>query len=572
MIQKMTIPYAVANYSEIMEKGYYYVDKTNYLPLLEKHKAPVFLRPRRFGKSLLCSTLYYYYERTQASHFQELFGSTWIGRNPTEKQGQMIVIRYNFSAMEVCDNMDGLERNFNNLNRHPVDIAAYHNRDILPGFKFSDKKSSASTMLEDLLAYIKHNDAPKVYIIIDEYDNFTNQLLTECKDDLYEDVTTGDSFLRTFFKVIKKGIDEGTIDTCFCTGVLPVTMDDLTSGFNIAQIITLKQEFYSMLGFTHDEAKNYLNYVLDTYVGSREQFDELWNLIISNYDGYQFLPGGEKLFNSTILTYFFQNFVTDGNKIPRELIDENLRTDIKWFRRLAMTQENIENIFNSLLNGNGLNYSEEDLSAKFNRHRFFDATFYPVSLFYLGMTTIEDNYTMRLPNQNMKSIFFDYYEELKAIDRHADLYVPAYRQFQKDGLIEPLVQNYFENYLRQFPAQAFDKTNENFVRCSFFELLSRYLSSWYTFSIERNLPSGRLDFWMTGKASTIRHNDDRIIEFKYFKSPEAAKVEAATEPDAESVQQVKAYAKDINAMFPKHVVRTYVCYICANKAWKCWEV
>ena len=265
-------------------------------------------------------------------------------------------------------------------------------------------------------------------------------------------------------------------------------------------------------------------------------------------------------------------FVDEGNKIPRELIDENLRTDIKWFRRLAMTQENIENIFDSLLNGNGLNYNEDDLSAKFNRQRFFDPTFYPVSLFYLGMTTIEDNYTMRLPNLTMKSIFFDYYEEMNTIDRHADLYVPAYRQFQKDGRLELLVQNYFEKFLGQFPAQVFDKMNENFVRCSFFELISRYLSFQYTFSIEHNLPSGRLDFWMTGKSDTIRRNDDRIIEFKYFKASEAAKVDAFTEADEESVQQVKAYAKDIKAMFPKHVVRTYVCYICANKVWKCWEV
>ena len=216
--------------------------------------------------------------------------------------------------------------------------------------------------------------------------------------------------------------------------------------------------------------------------------------------------------------------------------------------------------------------SEDDLSAKFNKSRFFDPAFYPVCLFYHGITTLKSSFRMVLPNLTVRSIFMDYYNEIHKISGMADLYGPAYEQFMEDGQLEPLVQNYFENYLGQFPAQAFDKVNENFVRCSFFELLSRYLSSWYTFSIEHNLPSGRLDFWMTGKASTVRHNDDRVIEFKYFKAPEAAKVEAATEPDDESAQQVKAYAKGINAMFPKHVVRTYVCYICANKAWKCWEV
>lgn len=314
------------------------------------------------------------------------------------------------------------------------------------------------------------------------------------------------------------------------------------------------------------------SYVLDTYVGSRDRFDELWNLIISNYDGYQFLPEGEKLFNSTILTYFFHLFVEDGNKVPRELIDENLRTDIKWFRRLAMTQENIENIFDSLLNGDGLIYCEEDLTARFNRRRFFDPTFYRVSLFYLGMTTLESSFRMVLPNLTVRSIFMDYYNDIHKISARADLYAPAYEQFMKDGQIEALVQNYFEKYLGQFPAQAFDKMNENFVLCSFFDLVSRHLSSWYTFSVEFNLPSGRLVFWMTGKSETVRRNDDRIIEFKYFKSKEAAKVKASAKPDEESVKQVKAYAKDVNDMFPEHVVRTHVCYICANKAWKCREV
>ena len=198
MTDKMTIPYAVADFHRLITEGKYYVDKTMYIPRLEKYSSPVYLRPRRFGKSLLCSTLYYYYERTQASHFQELFGNTYIGKNPTEKQGQMIVVRFDFSAMEVCSDMKRLEQNFNDLNRNPIRAAFTRNKDILDGFAFSDM-NSASKMLEDLVTYTGENNLPKVYIIIDEYDNFTNQLLTECKDDIYEEVTTGDSFLRTFF-------------------------------------------------------------------------------------------------------------------------------------------------------------------------------------------------------------------------------------------------------------------------------------------------------------------------------------------------------------------------------------
>ena len=138
------------------------------------------------------------------------------------------------------------------------------------------------------------------------------------KRQLYEEVTTSDSFLLTFFKVIKAGIGEGTIRTCFCTGVLPVIMDDLTSGYNIAEILTFKPVFLNMLGFTYEETKTYLRYVLDKYApgASEERFEEIWQLIVNNYDGYRFSPVGERLFNSTILTCFLKKFAANAGSIP----------------------------------------------------------------------------------------------------------------------------------------------------------------------------------------------------------------------------------------------------------------
>ena len=154
----ITIPYAVADFMEMRERGFYYVDKTQYIAKLEDYKAPVFLRPRCFGKSLLVSTLACYYDRTKAHRFEELFGDTWIGNHPT--------------------------------------IA--HNRDLFGDFEFTNR-GDASKMLEEALTYARSHELPKVYILIDEYDNFTNQLLTAYNDPLYEEVTTNDSFLRTFF-------------------------------------------------------------------------------------------------------------------------------------------------------------------------------------------------------------------------------------------------------------------------------------------------------------------------------------------------------------------------------------
>ena len=566
----ITIPYAVANYAEMRDRGFYYVDKTDYIPRLEAYKAPVFLRPRRFGKSLLVSTLAHYYDRTLAHRFEDLFGGTYIGSHPTPEHNRYMIIRYDFSAMVMADNMEGLEQNFNILNRGPVEIMVTHNRDLFGDFQFSTREN-ATQMLEEVLAYARAHDLPPVYILIDEYDNFTNQLLTSYNDPLYEKVTTADSFLRTFFKVIKKGIGEGSIRTCFCTGVLPVTMDDLTSGYNIAEILTLESDFINMLGFTHAEADAYLRYVLDKYTGSQERYDEIWQLIVNNYDGYRFSPKGEKLFNATILTYFLKKFAVNKGEVPEEMIDENLRTDIGWLRRLTLSLENSKAMLDALVIDNGLYYNVADLSSKFNKQKFFDKNFYPVSLFYLGMTTLQNNFRMALPNLTMRSIYMDYYNVLNRIDGGANRYVPTYERFVDERDFESLVRNYFEQYLGQFPAQVFDKINENFIRCSFFELVSRYLSSCYTFAIEQNNSEGRADFEMTGIPGTDYYTDDRLVEFKYYKAKEAEKMLGLDAPLPEHVEQVHRYAEDTLRHFPNYKVRTYVVYICANRGWKCWE-
>lgn len=482
-----------------------------------------------------------------------------------------MIIRYDFSKMVMDSTMDGLEQNFNDLNCSPVEIMVEHNRDLFGDFKFS-VRGNATKMLEEALAYVRMRGLPKVYILIDEYDNFTNQLLTAYKDPLYESVTTGESFLRTFFKAIKAGIGEGSIRTCFCTGVLPVTMDDLTSGYNIAEILTLKPDFTEMLGFNHEEAAEYLRYVIRKYGNNEDRFDELWTLIVNNYDGYRFLPNAHPLFNSTILTYFFKNFAELSGGVPDEMVDENLRTDVNWIRRLTIILENAKEMLDALVIDGELIYSQPDLRSKFNKQKFFDLDFYPVSLYYLGMTTLKDNYVMVLPNLTAQSIYMNYYNELNQISDDARCFVPAYRLFMDHRKLEPLVENYFKEYLGQFPAQVFDKINENFIRCSFYEVLSRYLSNCYTFAVEQNLPSGRADLVLTGISGTAFHNDCRVVEFKYFKAKDATMVEALKVVRPEDADQVRRYAADINRQFPAYRMRAYVVYIAAGKVCKTWEV
>jgi hypothetical protein len=570
----ITVPYAIADFANLRQRGFYYVDKTSHIPLLERYNAPVFLRPRRFGKSLLVSTLAYYYDINAADRFETLFGGTYIGSNPTKEHNKYMVIRFDFSQLTMADTMEELEKNFNDMLCPAIKsyvFGTYKYVRYFQDFQFTDEHD-ASKMLGEILNRIQSEGLPLLYLLIDEYDNFTNQLLTAYKDPLYEAVTTKDSFLRTFFKVIKGGIGEDIIRSCFCTGVLPVTIDDLTSGYNIAEILTLKPEFLEMLGFNHEEAATYLRYVIDKYGEDKGSFEELWALIVNNYDGYRFLPDTRPLFNSTILSYFFKNYAELHGGIPDELIDENLRTDVNWIKRLTLSMENAKEMLGSLVIDDELTYSVTELRSKFDKEKFFDKQFYPVSLYYLGMTTLKDKFTMRLPNLTMRSIYMDYYNKLNKIRTNDKRLIPYYRTFSQDRVFEPLVHSYFEEYLGIFPAQVFDKINENFIRCSFFEVCSRYLSDSYTFAIELNLPSGRADLVLIGVPGTSFHNDCRVVEFKYFKAKEAAKVKALTAAREEDVTQVKAYARDINAQFTDYQMRTYVVYIAANKVCKVWEV
>ena len=307
--------------------------------------------------------------------------------------------------MVMADDMEGVVQNFNDLNCGPVEVTVEHNRDLFGDFQFTTR-GNAVQMLEELLGYISSHGLPKAYILIDEYDNFTNQLLTSYNDSLYEEVTTSDSFLLTFFKVIKAGIGEGTIRTCFCTGVLPVIMDDLTSGYNIAEILTFKPVFLNMLGFTYEETKTYLRYVLDKYApgASEERFDEIWQLIVNNYDGYRFRPNGDRLFNATILTYFFKKFAANAGSIPDELVDENLRTDINWIRRLTLSLDNAKAMLDALIIDDELPYNVADLSKKLDKQNVFDIRFYSIILFYWGVITLKDKYYMTFPNKTMRNV------------------------------------------------------------------------------------------------------------------------------------------------------------------------
>ncbi|NWH03643.1 AAA family ATPase [Desulfobacter latus] len=561
------IPYAVGSYEEIQEQGYYYVDKTRYIAALEQWKVPVFLRPRRFGKSLWCSTLECFYDINRKDKFDALFGNTWIGKNPTPLKNSFMVLRLNFSVVSVKPDMVCIEDSFNFTQSARIKTFVSYYKNLFGKFPDISDRSIAD-QLQFIIEQVTNNTLPPLYIIIDEYDNFSNQLITSRNDDLYKALTSGDSFLRSFFKVIKSGVEQQSIGKVFITGVLPITIDDLTSRFNIAQIVTLQKKLVNMMGFTHRETSQYLARVFESLDNDPEQIPQIQEIMNNHYDGYRFLPEAEEtLYNSAIVTYFFKHLVINDGEIPRELIDDNLKTDVSWIERLTTVRENTDAMMDALVFDNQLEYDLKQLVSKFNMRRFFEKDYYPVSLFYLGMVTCKDDFTMCLPNNTLREIFVDYYNELNDYEVSKG-YTDYFRQYLANQDMETLFAGFYETYLGQFPAQAWDKINENFIRCTFYELCTRYLSRYFTLSMEVNYPSGRSDWEMTGKYHTKYKNTRTIIEFKYAPSKAASHILSLEAPLEADTNQVLGYKNDALKKFAHFTINACVIYVAGNKGFR----
>jgi len=563
------IPYAIANYEEIVNGEYHFVDKTRFIGELEQYKVPVFLRPRRFGKSLWCSTLECYYDVNRADRFEELFGKTDIGREPTPLRNSHLVMRFDFSKIPIKPTVDGLQRAFD---AECLNSFRNFHKDYRQWMGTSPRPSpgDASAMLAGILQEAREADAPPVYIIIDEYDNFTNQLITTHQDKLYGELTTGDSFLRTFFKVIKAGVGEGSVGRVFITGVLPITIDDLTSGFNIAQSITLKEDTLLMMGFTQDETDAYIREVFDDNNLPLEQLPHVFDLVRSHYNGYRLLPNSEEtLYNSTILNFFLDDLVRRKGRIPTETIDDNLRVDVNWLRRLTGSEAGTRELLEQLMFEGMLPADMTMLQSKFNMSQFFEKEFYPLSLYYLGMLTFRNSFVLEFPNLTVKTIFTNYFNEVERISVSLG-YTDMFERFLRDHDLEALFGGYWERYVGQIPAQAFDKVNENFYRTTFYELCNRYLFYYFVFSIEVNHPNGRSDWEAMGRPEKDFRNQALLIEFKHFSAEEAKRLGVAdwTEPLPEDVEQVSAYATDIRSRYPEYTVRRHVVYTVSHTGFR----
>ncbi len=418
------IPYGISNFNDFGTKNLYYVDKTIYISKIEEKGSYLFfIRPRRFGKSLLLSILEKYYDIKQKDNFDTIFIGTYIQQHPTREKNSYLILKLDFSLIEPELSM--IARTFLDQIKFDAEFFLnkykdYLNIDLGEAIKRVKSLRKASTVLSLVLNYCKIADQ-RIYVIIDEYDNFANTILSTAGKHEYIKITRGQGFLRAFFNVLKGGTSGGhsSISRLFMTGVSPITLDDVTSGFNIATNISLDADLNEMVGFTRDEVKAMIEYYRPTGKIPHST-PELIELMSSWYNNYRFSKHADRVvFNSVQVLYFLNEYLK-YSMIPETLIDQNILIDYQKLRHFMIVDQQSQ----SKPNGN---FSMLQEIIKNGAVHTTIKTRFPISeltkpenfvslLYYFGLLTItgvdEENDTiLAIPNETIKRLYYDYIKE-----------------------------------------------------------------------------------------------------------------------------------------------------------------
>ena len=527
------LPSGISDYERLITDNYYYVDKTLYIEKLENYPNPnvMFLRPRKFGKTLFTSTLENYYDILKKDKFDMLFSDTYIGKNPTNSKNRYYILKFNFSGIDTNSIQTTLTGFRNSVALSINFFAINYGLDFYLNSEFS-----AEDLLGSLFeAFRLQKPNEKIYVIIDEYDHFANELLGFNVSG-FKDLVSKNGKVRKWYEILKKGT-ESVVDRIFITGVAPITLDGMTSGFNIVSDITRDFEFNEMMGFTKKELIEMMEYQGIT----SEKIDELLPVMKENYDGYRFsLDAEEKMYNSNMTLYFLNQYVRSG-KVPTELVDVNIASDyakIGQMLNLCKGEKRLE-ILETTVSGEGI---LTQITQKFNPAVEFGDREMTSMLYYLGYLTIEKeefgSANLVIPNKMMREIYSEYF--LKVINEETNFdksvnYSILTRDVARDGKIDSIIE-LLKEYLTNLSNRDYQKFDEKYLKLIFYCIamnmpMYRVKSE---MEVQRKYPDLVLIPRETGKGYY-----SVMVEFKYLKKEEAKKLE---EKKLEAKAQIEEYA------------------------------
>lgn len=552
----LKMPYGISNYEKIVNDGYYYVDKTRYIEKLENlpETSIIFLRPRKFGKTLFTSVIENYYDKNRVEKFDELFGNRYIGKNPTKNKNRYCILRFNFSGIDTSSE-EATIRGFKKEVASSIEVFI-HRYDL--DF-YVNKEDEAENILDNLIkAFYVQKAQEKIYVIIDEYDHFANELLG-FNPERFRTLVSKNGKVRKWYEILKKGT-ETVVDRIFITGVAPITLDSLTSGFNIGKDISQDIRFNDMMGFTESEVIE----ILDNQEISKKEQEKILPIMKENYDGYKFSLNAEnQIYNSNMCLYFLSEY-TWSRKIPDKLIDMNIASDYSKIGKMLdlCKGENKLEILRKTVQGEPIT---NKIVEKFNPAIEFTEIDMISMLYYLGYLTISGNLVgipeLKIPNKVMKEIYASYFMQL--MNQEAEFRIDSSTnqeiliQLAMEGRIDKIVE-VLRIYLNNLSNRDLIKFDEKYIKLIFYCIAMSIQSYWVKSEMEvkRNYP----DILLVPKDRTKGYKAI-MVEFKYIKKGETAKLEDKQKEAREQIERYSEFEeiKDIEGL------RKYTIVVATNE-------
>ncbi|MDR2579006.1 MAG: ATP-binding protein [Chitinispirillales bacterium] len=533
------LPYGQCNFANIIASNYAYVDKTRYIELLENenNSYQFLLRPRRFGKSLFLTMLENYYSLNTKDRFDALFGGLYIGKNPTAEQGTYAVMEFDFSGLDT-DSREDFKKTFLNIVESRVIRFLQDYKNIFSNaehdIKTIEEKYSGIDSLNVAYNAARGAGVP-IFVLIDEYDHFANKLVA--MGSAYMDVIQEDGLVRSFYEALKRET-KSSIKRIFITGVSPMMINDMASGFNMAANLSLLPQYNEMFGFTREEVE---------WLIAETGIDKNWIKVDMEayYNGYMFNEdGGNKVYNSQMVLYFFDQ-LQRLKKLPKQIVDDNLKTDYGRLRRLVGNGRNKDKILKIMIDG-GI---DEDIAERFSVGDLQDEEYLVSLLFYLGMLTVgktSDGTTrLTIPNYSIKTLYWEYMAsylknmEDGAVDTHE--LAEKVKSMALDGDLMPYMDYFTENVLKRLSNRDLQKFDEKYIKVMM--LTNLFVSPLYLPVSEDENIHGYSDIYLQkhpAMQGAVKY--EYILEIKYAKTD-------ATETDvaakfAEAEAQIQKYKKD----------------------------
>ena len=537
---KPRLPYGISNFEALITKGYTYIDKTRFIELLENESNPyqLFIRPRKFGKSLFFTTLSCYYDLNCAEKFQTLFKGLYIGEHPTPEHNRFMMLKFDFSGLNTNSAEEFKASFYDRIRDKLLDFIEtyrhlFRNTDALIE---QIKQTPQSTGALQTIFSAVNSIGAKLFVLIDEYDHFANDLIAlgAPGGSVYHNMIQANGLVRDFYENLKDGT-KSVVSRIFITGISPVMMNDLTSGFNIVKNLTLEERYNQMLGFTQEE----VDALIDTAGIDRA----LITVDMERYyNGYLFSEDAEtRLYNPNMALYFLDEILMTG-RAPKHIIDDNLRTDYARLRRLIENEHNRKTLI-AIMKNNGI---MAEIARSFPMDAMYRDRYFVSLLFYMGLITIdrlERGMTLlRIPNYSIRTLYWEYLEQLTGnlnsevmIDMGAES--EAIRRLAYDGDPVPYLDYMSGNIFQRLSNRDLLGFDEKYIKLMLLGGLFR--SRLYVPDSEKEVEHGYIDIFLQRSPLVPDAAYEWVWELKYLKKEDAAEAKISAALEAARAQLAK---------------------------------